>query len=74
MNLPSSAEEVYPHEFMVGQPKNHISELQFEKSPTPVTFQCLKTSFKTEVCSSSHYRSELMRWIKVRSDYFGGQS
>ena len=38
VNLPSSAQEVYPHLFMVGQRKNHISELQFEKFPTPPTF------------------------------------
>ena len=30
VNLPSSAEEVYPQNYTVGQPKNHISDLQFE--------------------------------------------
>ena len=29
--LPSSAEEVSTQIYMVGQPKNHISDLQFEK-------------------------------------------
>ena len=33
VNLPSSGEEVSPHISMVGQPKNHISDLQFEKIP-----------------------------------------
>ena len=64
VNLPSSAEEVYPQNFVVGQPKKHISDLQFEKFPTFATFKCWKTSFKTEVCSSSKYPSESMRWMK----------
>ena len=49
VNPPSAAEEVYPHNFMVGQPKNHISDLQFEKFTALATFHCWKTSFKTEV-------------------------
>ena len=46
------------------QPKHHISELQFEKIPTIASFQCWRTSFKTEVCSGSNYPSEAMRWIE----------
>ena len=49
---------------MVGQPKNHISDLQLENYTTPAKIQCWKTSFKTEVCSGSNYPSESMRWIK----------
>ena len=39
MNLPSSAEEVCPNNFMVGQPKNHISNMHFEKFHTPSSLQ-----------------------------------
>ena len=49
---------------MVRQPKNHISELQFEKFLTLSTVQCWKTSSKTEVCSVSDHPSESMLWIK----------
>ena len=35
VNLPSSAKEVYPTNFMVGKPKNHISDLPSEKIPSP---------------------------------------
>ena len=43
-------EEVYPQRLMVEQPKNNISDLQFETFPAPSTFQYLKTGVKTEVC------------------------
>ena len=46
VNLPSFREEVYPQTYMFGQPKNHISDLQFEKFPTPSTFQYWKTVSK----------------------------
>ena len=63
VNPPSFAEEVYPQNFMFGQPKNHISELQFEKFPAPSTFQCWKTRFTTEVYSGTDWPSESTRWI-----------
>ena len=31
----------------------------------PSTFQCRKTSFKTEVCSCSNFPTDDMLWIKV---------
>ena len=49
---------------MVRQPKKHISDLHFERFPTPFSFLGWKTSFKTGVCSGSNYSSEAMRWIK----------
>ena len=64
VNPPSVAVEVYSQNFMDRQPKHHISELQFEKIPTIASFQCWRTSFKTEVCSGSNYPSEAMRWIE----------
>ena len=45
-------------------PRSQISELHFEKFPTPSTFQCWKTNFKTEVCSCSGYPTHAMLWIK----------
>ena len=64
VNLPSSTEQACPQIIMVGQPKNHISDLQFEKFPTTATFQCCMTSFKTAVCSRSSNPSEPMLWIE----------
>ena len=64
-NLPSFGAQGYPQIFMVGQPTNHISDLQFKKKNlTPATFQCWKTNFKTEVCAGSNHPSESMRWMK----------
>ena len=39
LNLPSSAEDVYPQISMFGQPKNHISDSQLETFLTLSTFQ-----------------------------------
>ena len=61
-NPPSLAEGPYPQNYMVEQPRNQISEMPFAQFPTPSTFQCWKTSFKTEVRSWSNYPSEAMRW------------
>ena len=41
-----------------------ISDLHFEKFPTPATFACLKIRFKTEVCTCSQFPTEAMQWIK----------
>ena len=62
--LPSFAEEVYPQAYMVGQPTNQISELHFDKFPTPSSFSGRRTSFKTEVRSGSGTLSEAIRRIK----------
>ena len=37
-----------------------ISDLHFDKFPTPATFACWKTRFKTEVCTSSQFQTEAM--------------
>ena len=37
-----------------------IRELDFDKFPTPQTFLCWKTRFKTEVCSCSNVPTEAM--------------
>ena len=61
---PSFAEEVYSRYYMVGQPTNEISELHFDKFPTPSSFSGRRTSFKTEVRSGSGTLSEAIRRIK----------
>ena len=41
-----------------------ISDLHFDKFPTPATFACWKIRFKTEVCTCSQFPMEAMQWIK----------
>ena len=40
-----------------------ISDLHFDKFPTPATFACWKIRFKIEVCSCSQFPTESMQWI-----------
>ena len=46
------------------QQRLQISELHFDKFPTPTTFACWKIRFKTEVCTCSQFPTEAMLWIK----------
>ena len=46
------------------QQRLQISDLHFDKIPTPATFACWKIRFKTEVCSCSQFPTEAMQWIK----------
>ena len=46
------------------QQRLQISDLHFDKFPTPATFACWKVRFKTEVCTCSQYPTEAMHWIK----------
>ena len=46
------------------QQRLQISELHFDKFPTPATFACWKIRFKTEVCTCSQFPTEAMQWIK----------
>ena len=41
-----------------------ISDLHFDKFPTPATFACWKIRFKTEVCTCSQFPTEAMLSIK----------
>ena len=41
-----------------------ISDLHFDKFPTPATFACWKIRFKTEVCTCSQFPTEAMQWTK----------
>ena len=54
----------FPQNSMVGQQRQQISELQFERFPNPSSFWVLKTRFKTQVSSGSDFPSEAMLWIK----------
>ena len=45
-----------------------ISDLHFDKFPTPVTCACWKVRFKTEVCACSQFPTEAMQWIKEVDD------
>ena len=49
---------------MVQKQRLQISDLHFDKFPTPATFACWKIRFKTEVCSCSQFPTEAMQWIK----------
>ena len=46
------------------QQRLQISDLHFDKFPTPATFACWKIRFKIEVCICSHFLTEAMLWIK----------
>ena len=46
------------------QQRLQISDLHFDKFPTPTTFACWKRRFKTEVCTCSQFPMEAMQWIK----------
>ena len=46
------------------QQRLQISDLHFDKFPTPTTFACWKIRFKNEVRSCSQFLTEAMLWIK----------
>ena len=46
------------------QQRLQISDLHFDKFPTPATFACWKIRFKTEVCTCSQFPTQAMQWIK----------
>ena len=45
------------------QQRQQISDLHFDKFPTPATFACRKIRFKTEVCTCSQFPAEALLWI-----------
>ena len=49
---------------MVGQQRQQISELQFDKFPHSHLFSCWKIRFKTQVTTCSDFPSEAMVWVK----------
>ena len=50
--------------YWAGQQRLQISDLHFDKFPTPATFAGWKIRFKTEVCTCSQFPTEAMQWIK----------
>ena len=46
------------------QQRLQISDLHFDKFPTPATCACWKIRFKTEVRTCSQFPTEAMQWIK----------
>ena len=67
---PSAKNSVIPNEgdssksYGADQQRLQISDLHFDKFPTPATFACWKIRFKTEVCTCSQFLTEAMLWIK----------
>ena len=54
----------YSKKYGADQQRLQISDLHFDKFPTPATFACCKIRFKTEVCTCSQFPTEAMQWIK----------
>ena len=50
--------------YWADQQRLQISDLHFDKFPTPATFACWKIRFYSEVCTSSQFPTEAMQWIK----------
>ena len=67
---PSARNSVDPKEgrfskdYGADQQRLQISELHFEKFPTPTTFACWKIRFKTQVRTCSQFPTGAMLWIK----------
>ena len=67
---PSARNSVIPCEgdfsknYGAHQQRLQISDLHFDKFPTPATFACWKIRVKTEVCTCSQFPAEAMLWIK----------
>ena len=67
---PSARSSVIPSEgdssknYGADQQRLQISDLHFDKFPTPATFAFWKMRFKTEVCTCSQFPTEAMHWIK----------
>ena len=53
-----------PQSSKVGQQRQQISELQFDKIPLPSSFVCWKIRFNNQVTTCSDFPSEAMLWIK----------
>ena len=53
-----------PQNYMVGQQRQQLSEMQFDTRPDPQSFSVWKIRFKTQVTTSSDFPSDAMLWIK----------
>ena len=65
---PSTASSTMPVElpqnYMVGQQRQQISELQFDKLSNPQSFLVWKIRFKNQVTTRSDFPPDAMMWIK----------
>ena len=65
LNASSTIPVKLPQNYMVGQQRQQLSELQFDKFRNPQSFFSFgKIRFKTQVSSGSDFPSEAMLWIK----------
>ena len=65
----------YSKNYGADQQRLQISDLHFDKFPTPATFACWKIRFKTEVCTCSQFSTEAKEVEKVDSvDELGSSS
>ena len=53
-----------PQNYVVGQQRQQIPELPFDKFLVPSSFLVWKTRLKTQVSNGSDFLSETMLWIK----------
>ena len=53
-----------PQNYMVGQQRQQISELQFDKFPNPQSFLVWQIRFTNQATTCSDFPSEAMLWIK----------
>ena len=56
----SLVREISSKNYGADQQRLQISDLHFDKFPTPATFACWKIRFKTEVCTCSQFPTEAM--------------
>ena len=54
----------FSKDYRADQQRLQLSDLHFDKFPTPATFAFWKIRFKTEVCTRSQFPAEAMLWIK----------
>ena len=62
--IQSSSVEETPKNYWADQQRLQISDLHFDKFPSPATLACWKIRFKTEVCTCSQFPTEATHWIK----------
>ena len=53
-----------PQKYMVGQQRQQISELQFDKFSNPQSFSVWKIRLKNQVTTCFDFPSDAMLWIK----------
>ena len=54
----------FSKDYGADQQRLQISDLHFDKFPTPTTFACWKIRIMTDVCTCSQFPTEAMLWIK----------